>query len=131
MRKIGTHSGTFHVDEALGVWMLKRLDEYKESPVVRTRDKDVLATLDIVIDVGDVYDPAKNRFDHHQRGFFEVFEEGKTTKLSSAGLVYKHFGKRVLSTLFSAAELAEPEMTLVYNRVYDTFIEVTDLLRLD
>ena len=34
----------------------------------------VLAPLDIVIDVGGSYSPADNRFDHHQRGFFETFD---------------------------------------------------------
>ena len=28
------------------------------------------------------------RFDHHQKGFYEVFDENHSTKLSSAGLVY-------------------------------------------
>jgi uncharacterized UPF0160 family protein len=41
------------------------------------------------VDVGAVYDESKQRFDHHQRGFDEVFGHGFTTKLSSAGLVYR------------------------------------------
>jgi uncharacterized UPF0160 family protein len=47
--------------------------------------------LDIVVDVGGVYSPEKQRYDHHQRGFTEVFGFGgfEKTKLSSAGLVYK------------------------------------------
>jgi uncharacterized UPF0160 family protein len=36
-----------------------------------------------------VYNEAIQRFDHHQRGFEEVFGHGFVTKLSSAGLVYK------------------------------------------
>jgi hypothetical protein len=32
-----------------------------------------------------VYEPDNNRFDHHQRGFGEVFGHGYNTKLSSAG----------------------------------------------
>jgi len=55
----------------------------------RTRDQAILDTCDIVVDVGAVYDEAKQRFDHHQRGFEEVFGYGFVTKLSSAGLVYK------------------------------------------
>lgn len=55
----------------------------------RSRDPAVLATCDIVVDVGAVYDESKQLFDHHQRGFTEVFGHGFTTKLSSAGLVYK------------------------------------------
>jgi uncharacterized UPF0160 family protein len=56
----------------------------------RSRDPAVLGDCDIVVDVGAVYDESKLRFDHHQRGFTEVFGHGFSTKLSSAGLVYKY-----------------------------------------
>lgn len=55
----------------------------------RSRDPAILDTCDIVVDVGAIYDESKQRFDHHQRGFTEVFGHGFETKLSSAGLVYK------------------------------------------
>jgi uncharacterized UPF0160 family protein len=50
-----------------------------------------VAPLDIVVDVGGIYDPQSHRYDHHQRGFTEVFGHGgyDIIKLSSAGLVYK------------------------------------------
>ncbi len=73
---IGTHSGTFQADEAMGVWMLRQLPEYRNSNVVRSRDLKVLDPLDIVIDVGGVYDNASRRYDHHQRGYDERFYEG-------------------------------------------------------
>jgi hypothetical protein len=53
--------------------------------VARSRDKAVLEDCDVIIDVGGVYEPENNRFDHHQRGFGEVFGHGYNTKLSSAG----------------------------------------------
>ena len=37
--KIGTHNGAFHCDEVLACAMLKRLPEYKEAEIVRTRDQ--------------------------------------------------------------------------------------------
>lgn len=51
----------------------------------------LVAPLDIVVDVGGVYAPEDHRYDHHQRGFTEVFGYGgfDKIKLSSAGLVYK------------------------------------------
>ena len=49
----------------------------------------MLEGLDAVLDVGGVYDPARDRYDHHQKGFEEVFGHGFSTKLSSAGFVYK------------------------------------------
>lgn len=115
MVRIGTHSGTFHCDEALGCFLLRQTPAFKDADVVRTRDPKVLQDLDIVIDVGGTYDlgawlqqaalwqpaPAAlrllqhlsrclrwhmtmflihfadaNRFDHHQRGFEEIFGHG-------------------------------------------------------
>jgi hypothetical protein len=64
-KKIGTHSGTFHCDEALGCYLLQQTSKYAGAEIVRTRDPAVLAELDVVIDVGGVYDPGmllKNLF---------------------------------------------------------------------
>ena len=63
---IATHSGSFHCDEALGCWLLQHTDKFKSAEIIRSRDPAVLATADIVIDVGGVYDEATLRFDHHQ-----------------------------------------------------------------
>ena len=67
---------------------------------MRSRDPSVLDTCDIVVDVGGTFDPSRHRYDHHQRSFDESMHSlsaGKfpwKTKLSSAGLVYYHFGMR-------------------------------------
>ena len=149
---IGTHSGSFHCDEALGCYLLHQTAKWAGATVVRTRDPERLKGLDVVIDVGGVYDPgalrcagegdcagqrfgwlaggwlvgrlaggqhrralvlctavlaptpplhrrtaATERYDHHQRGFEEVFGHGFATKLSSAGLVYKHYGREIVA----------------------------------
>lgn len=41
MKRIGTHNGVFHCDEALACYLLKQLPEYKEAEIIRTRDVDV------------------------------------------------------------------------------------------
>ena len=41
------------------------------------------------LDVEGVYDPSNYRYDHHQKGLEEIFGNGFSTKLNSAGLVYK------------------------------------------
>ena len=64
--KIITHSGSFQADDIFAVAIL--LLAVGESEVVRTRDKDQIALADYVVDVGMIYDPAQNRFDHHQPG---------------------------------------------------------------
>lgn len=58
-KRIGTHSGTFHCDEALGCFLLQQTDKFAGAEIVRTRDPDILAQLDVVIDVGGVYDPSE------------------------------------------------------------------------
>ena len=41
---IGTHSGAFQADEALGVHLLRLLPAYKNAPVTRSRDSEKLAS---------------------------------------------------------------------------------------
>lgn len=69
--------------------MLRLTPTYQNAEIIRSRDPTVLSTLDILVDVGGEYDPLRNRFDHHQKGFVETFSPSHKTKLSSAGLVYK------------------------------------------
>ena len=44
----------------------------------------------ITIDVGGLYDPDNDKFDHHYPGYNETMKNG--IKLSSAGLLYKKYG---------------------------------------
>lgn len=122
---IGTHNGTFHCDEALAVYMLRLTEAYRSSDVKRTRDPAVLDTCDIVVDVGAVYDEDKQRFDHHQRGFGEVFGYGFTTKLSSAGLIYKHFGREIISNQLQLTP-DDPKVESLWLKLYKEFIEALD-----
>jgi len=123
---IGTHDGTFHCDEVLAISMLRLLPAYKDSMVVRTRDPAKLAQCQIVVDVGAEYDASRLRFDHHQRGFEHTLGEEYKTKLSSAGLVYKHFGRDVLRVLVASSGAAttpitkkgEDEEDLMLNKLY-------------
>src|SRR3990167_6932227 len=72
-KTIGTHSGVFHADDAMGCMLLKEFtNTYRGASVFRSRDSEVLNKLDIVIDVGGVYDHAAARYDHHQKGFNET-----------------------------------------------------------
>ncbi|RKP14517.1 GAMM1 protein [Piptocephalis cylindrospora] len=122
---IGTHSGTFHCDEALALFMLKRLEEFQSAEIIRTRDTAKLAECDVVVDVGGEYDFSKLRFDHHQRGFEETFDEKHSIKLSSAGLIYKHYGKRVVAKELGLP-LEDPKTETLYQKIYDSFIEALD-----
>ncbi|KAK9460080.1 metal-dependent protein hydrolase [Lipomyces oligophaga] len=122
--RIGTHNGTFHADEALAVYMLRLLSKYKDATVVRSRTPEILDACDIVVDVSAKYDGIKY-FDHHQKGFEETFSREFNTKLSSAGLIFKHFGKEIISSTVDLAE-ADPTVVLLHNKIYASMIEAID-----
>lgn len=123
---IGTHSGHFHADEALAVHMLRMLPAYHRSSVVRTRDPAVLDNCDVVVDVGGRYDPAAHRYDHHQRGFDTTFP-GRPTKLSSAGLVFMHFGRDIIARRLGGRGDPDPDdVSTLHAKLYENFIEALD-----
>ena len=121
---IGTHNGHFHADEALAVYLLRLLPNYRKSTIVRTRDPEVLQTCDVVCDVGAVHDHALLRYDHHQREFDATFP-GSHTKLSSAGLVWMHYGKAVISQVTGLDENSA-DVGILWNKLYDDLIEAFD-----
>lgn len=121
---IGTHNGYFHADEALAVYMLRLLPTYRNSQLIRTRDSAKLATCHTVVDVGGEYDAKRNLYDHHQRSFTTTFP-GRATKLSSAGLVYMHFGKAIIAQHLDVPEDSEL-VKLIWEKIYASFIEALD-----
>ncbi len=87
-----THNGGFHSDD---IFACATLQIYLESigedyEVVRTRDENLMKEADFVFDVGGVYDPEKNRFDHHQKGGAGTREN--SIPYAAFGLVWKKFG---------------------------------------
>lgn len=115
-------SGHFHADESLAVAMLRLLPAYLDSQLVRTRDPAVLATCHTVVDVGGEYDDGNKRYDHHQRGFDTVFP-GHNTKLSSAGLVYLHYGKDIITAVTG---LQGQDRDILFEKLYTDFVEAFD-----
>lgn len=92
-----THNGTFHADDCF-VYAALRLAMGLRTPgqdhvLIRTRDPDTIAGADMVWDVGGVFDPGTDRFDHHQKGA-PTREDG--TPFSSAGLMWQHWGVTVV-----------------------------------
>lgn len=135
--QIGTHSGNFHCDEILACFMLQQLDTYKNAEIVRTRNYDLLKTCDIVVDVGEIFNPKENRFDHHQKTFNETLsslrpELGKeyNIRLSSAGLVYTYFGEEVIKTVLKNNDIILPNksLSIIYKKVYENFVKEIDAI---
>lgn len=88
---IATHNGNFHADDVFAVAALKHL--FPSATIIRTRDLEVLAKADIVLDVGGIYDAEQGRFDHHQKGGAGARENG--IPFSSFGLVWQKYGLEI------------------------------------
>ncbi len=117
--------------------MLKQLPQYKESLIVRSREPSELEKCDIVVDVGGVYDPAKNRFDHHQRTFTETFNSINPNKpwkikLSSAGLVYVHFGRQIIIEILKNITQSDSVdlklVSILEDKLYEQFVREIDAI---
>ena len=124
MTKIATHNGKFHADEVFAFSLLRNLNRFQTAELIRSRDPELLKTADIVLDVGGVYDPSTHRYDHHQPEFKDSFSPEFKTLLSSAGLVYKHFGKEIIAA--RAAHLSPEQVDALYVHVYESFVEPFD-----
>lgn len=116
----------FHADEALACALLKMLPEYEDASITRTRDYAVLEEMDVVVDVGGLYEPEKHRYDHHQPTFKDSFSPQYKTLLSSAGLVYKHFGQQIIQQELGSGHNDESLVTELHDRLYRKFIEPFD-----
>lgn len=141
-KTLGTHSGVFHADEVHGAMLLLNyVAAFRGAKLVRTRDQGVLDSLDIVIDVGLEYNADKLRFDHHQKGFHEVYDPKSfnRVKLSASGLVFKHFGPEIVraavQALFEEERLLEPEhrrplsaelVEVLCRKLYEKYFEFLD-----
>lgn len=105
-----THSGNFHADDAMAYALLRRAMNLgavgTDHRLVRTRDTAIIASADIVWDVGFEYDADRMRYDHHQR---DRPLGGDGMPLSAAGLVWRHWGERVVAAVLPEVSLDDRE----------------------
>lgn len=125
-----THSGQFHCDEVMATAMLQELFPNKLN-VIRTRDAAVIQThqndpRSMVIDVGHIYDPSRDCYDHHQTSFTDTFTEKYDIPLSSCGLIYKHYGRQLIEHLlrvhFKDVICTPERLDDIYFRFYKHFV---------
>jgi len=99
-----THSGTFHLDDVFAYLTLRLALGLRaagdDHTLVRTRDPAVIERAEWVWDVGTVYDPARQRFDHHQLG---APKRADGITYSAAGLVWHHHGPAAVAALLGPA----------------------------
>ncbi|XP_018799334.1 PREDICTED: UPF0160 protein C27H6.8 isoform X1 [Bactrocera latifrons] len=136
---IGTHSGTFHCDEVLACFMLKQLPEYKNASIFRSRDEQLLRDkCDIIVDLGGEFNHQQKWYDHHQRDFTETLSSLRPDlgnefkiRLSSAGLIYAHYGERVIECIlreYRKSPLSPENLKLSFIQIYRNFISEVDAI---
>lgn len=106
-KKLITHSGPFHTDDVFATALL--LHFFPDAEVVRTRDEAVIATGDIVYDVGKRYEPVEHQFDHHQAG---ASRRPNDIIYCSFGLLWKEYGVEYCAGNHEAAALIEQKLVI-------------------
>lgn len=116
-----THSGGFHADELMSSVILTRL--FPEARLVRSRAPEwITSGADrIIYDVGGLYDPAAQIFDHHQRGA-PLREDGQP--FSSFGLIWLHYGRAYLA----AYGVPEADIETIHASFDKSFVLPVDLV---
>lgn len=130
--KIITHSERFHADEVFASSLINFLFPIDE--IIRTRDNTVILSGQkdkntFVIDVGEKYNVSLNNFDHHQTDFNAVFNEKQWIKMSSCGLIWKHFGRDIIFKLGKNEfdiELDASDVEIMWLKLYQTLFLCID-----
>ena len=92
MKIVATHDGKFHADDVCAVSALSLLID-GPIEIVRTRNMELINKADFVVDVGGIFDPEKQRFDHHQANSAGARENG--IPYAAFGLVWKTYGEKL------------------------------------
>lgn len=121
-----THPAPHHGDETTAVAILGVIRGRVN--VLRTRNpkeiEEAAANGATICDVGGLYDPESGRFDHHQREFVEVREDG--TKYSSAGLLWKQYGADACIALTGCTMAQADEAAGLVDKMLIRGIDATD-----
>jgi uncharacterized UPF0160 family protein len=102
--KVAVHDGMFHSDDVFSVAILSL---YLNKPIklFRTRDPKIFVKMDYLLDVGREYNPAENKFDHHQENWSEKRSNG--IPYATSGLVWKEYGEKICGSREVAQKIDE------------------------
>ncbi|GFS44466.1 metal-dependent protein hydrolase [Actinidia rufa] len=119
---VGTHNGSFHCDEALGCFMIRLTNNFAAAEIVRTRDPQVLETLDAVLDVGECMIRTGNATIITRKGSRRFLD---TVSLRS--LVVLHYGKEIIARELQLDE-GHPDVQRLFLAIYKSFMEGIDAI---
>ncbi|MBU1730242.1 MYG1 family protein, partial [Patescibacteria group bacterium] len=112
--KIVTHSGDFHADDVFAVAVITLFLGDAPYQIIRTHDMEIIKKGDFVVDVGGVFNSAKNKFDHHQITNKCARDNG--IPYASFGLVWKKFGVKLGGSKY-IADAVEKQLVLPIDAV--------------
>ena len=134
--RIVTHNGKFHADDITSVALLTCYFTFKgtEVSLLRTRDVEVFKDNDILVDVGLEYDHSILHYDHHQEDFHETWSKDDNIILSSAGLIWRHYGNYIIEMYLSnnpdeydnTFNYSEQTIEEIKNNIYYKLIQEID-----
>ncbi len=105
-KTVAVHSGNFHADDVFSVATLSLYLGYIPK-IIRTRETEKIQKADYILDVGCIYDPLKNRFDHHQVG--GAGERLNGIPYATFGLIWKELGEKITGSK-EVAEIIEKKL---------------------
>lgn len=117
-----THVAPHHADEVFATAMLSVLFPVE---LLRTRDQEIIKnTKAIVYDVGGEFDPIRKRFDHHQKSFSEIRDDGII--YSSAGLIWREYGASIVKSMAKTRPIDDVMAAEVVSLVDEALIRGID-----
>lgn len=126
--RLATHSGTFHCDDAFAYATLRLALGLQslgaDHTLTRTRDAALIASAEFVWDVGMIHDPAKGRFDHHQRD--APVRPDTDIPYSAAGLIWQVHGVAAVRALLPAGSTAAEAVAAVIDNEVIRRIDAID-----
>lgn len=123
---VTTHDGRFHTDEVTGValLLLGPLRNTKQVFIGRNRYQYWWDNSDYLLDVGNIYDPDRNRFDHHDVGFDISYQDG--TYYATAGMVWLKYGESIIAHLIATHF---PDFTITEEHIVAAYDQVMSLIK--
>jgi uncharacterized UPF0160 family protein len=107
IKRLITHSEEFHTDDVFATALLLSL--FPDANLIRSRDESVIASGDIVYDIGKVFDPAHGRFDHHQA---QAGKRENGITYSAFGLLWREYGVAYCEGDAEAASVIDTKLVM-------------------
>ncbi|RVW14916.1 UPF0160 protein [Vitis vinifera] len=126
LKRVGTHNGSFHCDEALGCFMIRLTDKFRDAQIVRTRDQKVLDGLDAVLDVGAFMIQVVIAMIITRKGLVRFLGTGSLPSSAVPALCTRwHFGMEIIAKELQLDQ-GHPDVLRLFLAVYKSFMEAVD-----